>query len=178
MPAAARAVISTAAESEASRLSGELRCEPHCLQVLGEAMRALRDFVEDESDDNEFTVEAAAAVVVAGGGASLMPSSSVGDSNSPGRGTADGRKMETSVGVERRREAFAPSDTGGGQQIFGRPGKCPRAGGMGAEGGKEGGGILLGRRLIYSHHIIAPQKRTGIVKAAKELGLGGFSKVG
>ena len=36
----------------------------------------------------------------------------------------------------------------------------------------------LGRRLCYSHHIIAPSKRRAIVAWAVELALGGCSKIG
>ena len=38
--------------------------------------------------------------------------------------------------------------------------------------------LVLGRRLIYSHHIIANDKRAAIRKWAIELGLGGFVKHG
>jgi hypothetical protein len=38
--------------------------------------------------------------------------------------------------------------------------------------------ILLGRRLIYSHHIIAQQKRAAIRENAADLKLGGFVKHG
>ena len=37
---------------------------------------------------------------------------------------------------------------------------------------------VLGRRLIYSHHIIASSKRKGIIRLANELSLGGYSKYG
>eukprot|EP00397_Hematodinium_sp_SG-2012_P053210 GEMP01063379.1.p1 GENE.GEMP01063379.1~~GEMP01063379.1.p1 ORF type:complete len:284 (+),score=64.78 GEMP01063379.1:82-933(+) len=36
----------------------------------------------------------------------------------------------------------------------------------------------LGRRLMYSHHILASSKRRAIVDWAKQLELGGFSKIG
>mmetsp|Transcript_15044 Transcript_15044/g.23996 ORF Transcript_15044/g.23996 Transcript_15044/m.23996 type:complete len:307 (-) Transcript_15044:169-1089(-) len=38
--------------------------------------------------------------------------------------------------------------------------------------------VTLGRRLIYSHHIINPQKRAAVVNWAVELGLSGCSKIG
>ena len=43
----------------------------------------------------------------------------------------------------------------------------------GVEGPRE-----LGRRLCYSHHLIAPGKRKCVVEWAVQLGLGGFSKIG
>mmetsp|Transcript_28707 Transcript_28707/g.63791 ORF Transcript_28707/g.63791 Transcript_28707/m.63791 type:complete len:482 (+) Transcript_28707:76-1521(+) len=39
-------------------------------------------------------------------------------------------------------------------------------------------GLVLGRRLIHSHHIIAPTKRKAIVELAQHYNLGGFSKIG
>lgn len=44
--------------------------------------------------------------------------------------------------------------------------------------GKEGGEVVLGRRLCFSHHIIAPSKRSAVVGWALELKLGGCSKIG
>ena len=37
---------------------------------------------------------------------------------------------------------------------------------------------VLGRRLLYSHHIINPNKRKVVIEWALELGLGGLSKIG
>jgi hypothetical protein len=37
---------------------------------------------------------------------------------------------------------------------------------------------VLGRRILFSHHIIADSKRSAVVNWAVELGLGGFSKIG
>ena len=37
---------------------------------------------------------------------------------------------------------------------------------------------VLGRRIIFSHHIIADSKRSAVCGMAKELDLGGFSKIG
>jgi len=37
---------------------------------------------------------------------------------------------------------------------------------------------VLGRRIIFSHHIIADSKRSAVCGMAQELGLGGFSKIG
>jgi hypothetical protein len=37
---------------------------------------------------------------------------------------------------------------------------------------------MLGRRLVYSHHIINPNKRKQIKEWASELGLGGYTKIG
>ena len=39
-------------------------------------------------------------------------------------------------------------------------------------------GIVLGRRLIHSHHIIAQSKRKAIVDLAHQYNLGGYSKIG
>ena len=51
-----------------------------------------------------------------------------------------------------------------------------------AEGGgrKEGKGapLVLGRRLCFSHHIIAPGKRSAVINWAVQLQLGGCSKIG
>lgn len=137
--ALARKKIGDVAEAEATRLSGELRSEPHCLQVLGEAMRTSVDLADGE----------------------------LGEVGTPSHTTA---------------ESCGGGSSGGGD----RTSLVPRLLG---KGGTESGTIrskavepaetslFLGRRLIYSHHIIATQKRTGIIKTARELGLGGFSKV-
>ena len=37
---------------------------------------------------------------------------------------------------------------------------------------------VLGRRLLYSHHLIADSKRAAVLQWALELRLGGFSKIG
>lgn len=39
-------------------------------------------------------------------------------------------------------------------------------------------GLVFGRRLIYSHHIIAPSKRKAIVELAQHYNLGGYVKIG
>jgi hypothetical protein len=39
-------------------------------------------------------------------------------------------------------------------------------------------GLVLGRRLIHSHHIIAQSKRKAIVDLAHQYNLGGYSKIG
>ena len=44
--------------------------------------------------------------------------------------------------------------------------------------GRSGNSCTLGRRLIYSHHIIAKTKRKAILNLAKEYDLGGFVKIG
>ncbi|GAB5360602.1 hypothetical protein AAMO2058_000641400 [Amorphochlora amoebiformis] len=41
-----------------------------------------------------------------------------------------------------------------------------------------GENIMFGRRLVYSHHIINPNKRAAVVNWAIELGLSGCSKIG
>ena len=149
LAAAARKAIADSAAAEAARLSGELRGEPQCLQVLGEAMRAASDLAERE---------------IAAGGAKNVPTS----------------------GGARMRRSHQQSDGGGGGGVEAPCEQQSRSGGRGSATAEDvakpssaepvAGGIFLGRRLIYSHHIIATQKRTGIVKAARELGLGGFSK--
>ena len=47
-----------------------------------------------------------------------------------------------------------------------------------ASGVAFGGKPRLGRRAMYSHHIIAPRKRQVIVESAVRLRLGGFRKIG
>ena len=39
-------------------------------------------------------------------------------------------------------------------------------------------GLVLGRRLIHSHHIIAQSKRKAVVELADQYNLGGYSKIG
>lgn len=147
LTATARAAISAAAASEASRLSGPDRHEPHCLQVLGEATRALADSadnVQPERSSPACDAVAGARGVNAEGGGPRVAHDSESDSRRPG-----------------------PLD---------KPGASAHPGPRNQEA--VGTPPSLGRRLIYSHHIIASQKRTGIVKTARELMLGGFSKVG
>jgi len=43
---------------------------------------------------------------------------------------------------------------------------------------KHKNGLVLGRRLIHSHHIIAQSKRKAIVELANKYNLGGYSKIG
>ena len=38
--------------------------------------------------------------------------------------------------------------------------------------------LILGRRIIYSHHIIANSKRRGLVDLASQYNLGGYAKIG
>lgn len=141
----ARKAIADSAADEATKLSGELRGEPQCLQVLGEAIRAASDLVESSemAGGNNASTEAAKKKndqrLVCGG-------SSEGPCEQ--HASAAGRGSNSTEDVARQSSAEP-----------------------------VGGAVFLGRRLIYSHHIIATQKRTGIVKAARELGLGGFSKV-
>lgn len=146
LAASAREAIADSAASEAAKLSGELRGEPQCLQVLGEAVRAAADLAESE--------------LAAGTTASTEAAFS--DQHLGGRGGADGGDSKVSCGRRAR--------TAGG-------GSNAAENGTGSSSSEPvGGAVFLGRRLVYSHHIIATQKRTGIVKAARELGLGGFSK--
>lgn len=151
LKASARRAIAAAAAGEANRLSAELRSEPQCLQVLGEASRAAADVAEAES---------------VGGGAPAA---------APAAPAAVVREEVAETGAERSRGR-------GGGDGFGETSRSPhppRAGlPCAAAEPAEGAVALVGRRLIYSHHIIATQKRTGIVKAARDFNLGGFSKVG
>eukprot|EP00903_Cladosiphon_okamuranus_P014881 g13780.t1 len=148
LTASARKAIADSAAGEAARLSGELRCEPQCLQVLGEAMRAASDLVDSElaRGGDDAPPEAAKSDQRVGGGG--------------GGGSSEGPCEHHACAAGR-----GSGSTGGGA----RSSSTEPAGAA---------AVFLGRRLIYSHHIIATQKRTGIVKAARELGLGGFSKVG
>lgn len=123
--ATTRSKILSASCDEATRLSGDLRHEPHCLQVLNEAMLASRE----ESDD--------------GGSAASF-------ANDKGKACPTDRGSDPGVGSKGNRRTIESKS----EEI-----------------------LYLGRRLIYSHHIIASQKRSGILKAARELKLGGFSKV-
>lgn len=159
---AAAATAAAVGDGEASGLSGERRSEPQCLQVLGEAMRKSDDLAEKESAGRVPS-------------SSLAGVSTIGD----GRGAA-GAHYGGESGEARRKEGSNVSGTRDQrqQQQQERREQPPRDLGAGpAIKGEEEVGAVLGRRLIYSHHIIAQQKRTGIVKAARELGLGGFSKV-
>lgn len=148
--ASARETIVSVAEAEAIRLSGELRGEPHCIQVLGEAMRASVDLADCEFGGVGAPSDAAAATA---GAAEYCSDKSCG-------GGSSGGGEDVSVGSRSLGKGGTATCTIG-----------PRA----VE--PEGRSVFLGRRLIYSHHIIATQKRTGIIKTARELGLGGFSKV-
>ena len=159
---AAAATAAAVGDGEASGLSGERRSEPQCLQVLGEAMRTSDDLAEKES-------------------AGRVPSSSLAcvSATGDGRGGA-GAKYGGDSREARRKKGSDLSSTHDQlqQQQQKRQEQPPRDPGAGpAKKGEEEKAAVLGRRLIYSHHIIAQQKRTGIVKEARELGLGGFSKV-
>lgn len=164
LSATTREAITAAARDEAKRLSGEARREPHCLQVLGEALRV--------SAENPVTT--ATAVIDC-----LSASSAWASSAKPHH-------------YGSKKDGFDSSNTGSrGRGYLRASDKCSQdpsgtrvshrcTGGKGekdCEGGHDNSALLLGRRLIYSHHIIAPQKRTGIIQAARELELGGFSKV-
>lgn len=159
---AAAATAAAVGEGGASGLPGERRREPQCLQVLGEAMRTADDLAERES-------------------AGEVPSSSSAGASTAGEGRGSaGEKYGGESGEARRKKGSKLSSTRDQQQQQQqqRHERSPREAGAGSAR-KEAGeaAAVLGRRLIYSHHIIAQQKRTGVVKAARELGLGGFSKV-
>lgn len=146
----ARKAVADSAADEAAKLCGELRGEPQCLQVLGEAVRAAADLVEESESaggNNAPPAEAAACGQRSGG----CCCGGGGDSEAPCGPHA------CATGGRRGSNATAKGARSGSTESV-------------------GGAVFLGRRLIYSHHIIATQKRTGIVKAARELGLGGFSK--
>ncbi|CAN0041854.1 unnamed protein product [Scytosiphon promiscuus] len=158
----ARTAIAEAASDEATRISGERRKEPQCLQVLGEAMRKATDLVDHESaggQDQPAGGQRGGLNKIPGAGDGGVASSSTGNplgcTSGGGRRTDDGRHGDAS-----------------GNSCGGRRASSASAGFSGGES------VFLGRRLIYSHHIIATQKRTGIIKGARELRLGGFSKVG
>lgn len=148
LSAAVRSCILTAATEEAKRFSGEFRHEPHCLQVLSEAMLAFSSFAERPTEGTGAMALACGAENAAvDGGSSICREPAV------VAGVRDG------IGATRGEEnSWSGAEAGSGDE--------------------EAAVSYLGRRLIYSHHIIASQKRTGILKAARELGLGGFSKVG
>eukprot|EP00752_Nemacystus_decipiens_P011745 g10422.t1 len=147
LTASARKAIAESAASEAAKLSGELRGEPQCLQVLGEAIRAATDLADSELvHASNASTEAATSDRRVGGG---------------GGGKNEGTSGRHTCAVAGGSNALA----NGSRSSSGEP-------------VAEAEAVFIGRRLIYSHHIIATQKRTGIVKAARELGLGGFSKVG
>lgn len=147
LTALGREIIVGVAEAEATRLSGEHRSEPHCLQVLGEAMRASVDLADRELGGVGSPSDAAAA-------AKLCDQKPLNTGSSSDGGDVAG---------------VVPC-------VLGQRGTDTRTFGSRAVE-PVGRSISLGRRLIYSHHIIATQKRAGIMKAARELGLGGFSKV-
>lgn len=147
LSATTREAITAAARDEAQRLSGKARREPHCLQVLGEALRV--------SAENPVTTAVIDCPSTWSYSAKARHHGSSGDSTgSRGRGHL---RENPGIHTPSDKRSQDPSCTGGG--------------------GDDNSAQLLGRRLIYSHHIIAPQKRTGIIQAARELELGGFSKV-
>ncbi|CAM9786760.1 unnamed protein product [Ascophyllum nodosum] len=162
LSALTREAISVAAQAEAQRLSGEARLEPHCLQVLGEALRVSAEHADATT------------------GTAAAPKTASVETRKYGSGRDCSLVSEDSSTTRRLRGKLGdhPSKEGHPLEIH----RYRGAGGHledEAHGGRESTAVvLLGRRLIYSHHIIAPQKRTGIMRAARELDLGGFSKVG
>lgn len=174
LSAATRAQIISAVHNEARRLSGEQRNEPHCLSVLSEAMLAASDpgRLEGEPGTGTSPCRSAEDNPLAGNKAigGTTSSSSVGaldaehvrygrwEGGAGGKGERGYDEVEEGMGYRQR-------DVGGDGEAVPSPlEKLAKA-------------VHLGRRLIYSHHIIAPQKRAGILKNARELELGGFSKV-
>ncbi|CAN0482235.1 unnamed protein product, partial [Hapterophycus canaliculatus] len=154
----ARTAIADAASDEATRISGELRKEPQCLQVLGEAMRKAADLAAEGRVQPLAQGSRSGLNELPGGGSRQAFAS--GTTTRPPVCQSGGGTMDP------RHDKISSDSSGGGR-------RSSASGGLPAGGGPA----FLGRRLIYSHHIIATQKRTGIVKAARELRLGGFSKV-
>lgn len=182
LEAGMRAAIQAAAVGEASRCSGELRREPHCLQVLGEAKLALIEFAEragevavEDYGDATGAVKASRALkterAVSSNDARRAHPSRTARCGHQTAGFVEGGWADTSG--ERRKDGRRGGGIGEGASGKGRSAELGSTTSGEVVGGAD---AFLGRRLIYSHHIIAQQKRTGIVATARELGLGGFSK--
>ena len=94
------------------------------------------------------------------------------------RDAAEGQALATAITDLQRDGVHAAEEEGsssGNDLLEGAPGAAllEALQRRGIEGPRE-----LGRRLCYSHHIIAPGKRKCVVEWAVQLGLGGFSKIG
>lgn len=162
--------------------SGERRCEPQCLQVLSEAMQTSDDLDKAERESvggTRVSSSLAAGESTAGGGSRVSATRGIdgrdGEEESGGtlRGARRKKDSKASGTLEQQHQHEHKQQQHQNQQQ--RQQRSARAPDAGEE--REEMAAVLGRRLIYSHHIIASQKRTGVVKAARELGLGGFSKV-
>ncbi|CAN0035536.1 unnamed protein product [Ectocarpus fasciculatus] len=150
----ARKVLTDAVTDEATRLSRDSRREPQCLEVLGAAMQTSADLADRESTRGQASQAGGCNEISGCGGIGGMSTS-----------TAPCLPHTCSSEGEERDVSHHTNNLGPTKSVLAKP----------AEPDAEP--IFLGRRLIYSHHIIATQKRTGIVKAARDLRLGGFSKV-
>ncbi|CAM9339837.1 unnamed protein product [Ectocarpus fasciculatus] len=150
----ARKVLTDAVTDEATRLSRDSRREPQCLEVLGAAMQTSADLADRESTRGQASQAGGCNEISGCGGGGGMSTS-----------TAPCLPHTCSSEGEERDVSHHTNNLGPTKSVLAKP----------AEPDAEP--IFLGRRLIYSHHIIATQKRTGIVKAARDLRLGGFSKV-
>lgn len=150
----ARKAITDAVTDEATRLSRDSRREPQCLEVLGAAMQTSADLADRESTEGQGS-EAGGCIEISGCGGGGMTIS-----------TAPCLPHARASEGEERGVSHHTDNVG------------PTKGVLSKSAEPDGEPVFLGRRLIYSHHIIATQKRTGIIKAARDLRLGGFSKVG
>ncbi|CBN74926.1 conserved unknown protein [Ectocarpus siliculosus] len=150
----ARKAISDAVTDEATRLSRDNRREPQCLEVLGAAMQTSVDLADRESTGGQAS-QAGGCHEISGCGGGGMTTSA-----------APCLPHTCSSEGEERGISHHSNNVGATKRVVSNSGE------------PDGEPVFLGRRLIYSHHIIATQKRTGIMKAARDLRLGGFSKVG
>lgn len=170
LPPRVREKILSASKMEANRFSGESRHDPHSLQVLSEATLASSDDPEEPSQDPGTQIP---------GDSRCTLNATAGDGDKP-TGASDGHEERTATGWRDSNHASGALVANDGRKdCRGDPQAASGASGKKGVGSSEPcvAGINLGRRLIYSHHIIAPQKRTGILRSARELGLGGYSKV-
>ncbi|CAM9696940.1 unnamed protein product [Ectocarpus sp. 13 AM-2016] len=149
----ARKAITDAVTDEATRLSRDSRREPQCLEVLGAAMQTSADLAVRESAGGQASQTGGCNKISGCGGG--MASS-----------TAPCLSYTCSSEGEERDVSHHTNSVGATKRVISKSAQ------------PDGEPVFLGRRLIYSHHIIATQKRTGIMKAARDLRLGGFSKVG
>lgn len=178
LSAATRAQILSAVQNEARRLSGERRNEPHCLSVLSEAMLAASDpgRLEDESGRGTSLWRSAEENDPAGDKAigGTTSSSTVDPTRMLDTEHAGYGRWEGGIGVK---AGSGHQEDGEGMRHAQRVVEGDGEASLSLLREKEAKAVYLGKRLIYSHHIIAPQKRAGILKTARELELGGFSKV-
>ena len=136
-------------EGAGLRVSAELVSSPSNPPCLRRA--ALRA-VQDLAGHCEY---AARDVAEAGGGEAVWSVLAAADEwvSSEWEATRDGYRE------------LAPGNDGGRGEA---PGPSP----------SDRAGLTLGRRIIYSHHIIASSKRRGLQDLASRHGLGGYAKIG